>query len=181
VRASLVVAAFALGMLLVPARSAALPAPPRKPLPFETVIRTSVRQPDPNGVKATMFVAANATIAAAGLGSEVEWKGKITEVDFRTHFMIGALVRDRASLTIRTIRVKSVGPRFRQFCISVALGEGASGEPGRRVYALHAVAIRWTRTLRRSLPDVMRTGTVLRDQNGSLLTSSPGTKPRLCG
>jgi hypothetical protein len=167
-------------MLVVPSRSAALPAPPRAPLPFETVIKTSVRMPDPNGVKATTFVAANATIEAAALGSQVEWKGKVAEVDFRTHFMVGVFVRDRSSLTIRAIRVKSVNPRFREFCIAVALGDLASGEAGRRVFALHAVSIRKTRALRRSIPDPMRAGTVLRDQNGSVLTASPGTKPGLC-
>jgi hypothetical protein len=171
---------LALGTLVVPARSGALPAPPRKPLPFETVIRTSVRMPDPNGVKATTFVAANATIEAAALGSQVEWQGKVAEVDFRTHFMIGVFVRDRASLTIRSIRVKSVSRRFREFCISVGLGDLASSEAGRRVYALHAVSITSTRALRRSVPDVMRAGTVLRDQNGALLTASRGTKPGLC-
>jgi hypothetical protein len=137
--------------------------------------------PDPNGVKATTFVAANATIEAAGLGSQVEWKGKVADVDFRTHFMIGVFVRDRSSITIRTIRVKSVGPRFRQFCIGLVVGEAASGEAGRRAFALHGVSIRWTRALRRSVPDVMRAGTVVRDQTGSVVTASPGTRPRLCG
>jgi hypothetical protein len=136
--------------------------------------------PDPNGVKATTFVAANATTEAAGLGSEVDWKGKVADVDFRTHFVIGVFVRDRASLTIRAIRVRSVSNRFREFCISVGLGDLASGEAGRRIYALHAVSIRWTRALRRNIPDLMRAGTVLRDQNGSLLTASTGTKPGLC-